>query len=131
MINVAAPGYFKPPKRRTISVDEVRGYAQVIVRDTAQSADKVSLFVIPGARHWKVSDLTTKKELLLAGLGWGRMPVHVISEELESGCLIPIRVEGLPVNTEADMLAIRIVGRAVGPIGARIWQEFTAGQDQS
>lgn len=40
---------------------------------------------------WRVADLTTKRALLLAGLGWGNLPQHMIEADLERGTLVAIQ----------------------------------------
>jgi DNA-binding transcriptional LysR family regulator len=41
---------------------------------------------------WRVADLATKRALLLAGLGWGNMPEHMVQEDLTRGRLVRIQV---------------------------------------
>lgn len=42
------------------------------------------------SRTWRLSDLGAKKTMLLAGLGWGSMPAHLVADELERGLLVRI-----------------------------------------
>lgn len=124
IVNVAAPGYFSAAPGETIPLEETRERSQVILPDTAKSAEKFSTYVVPGKRHWAVGDLAIKKELLMAGLGWGRMPRHLIDDELASARLLPIDVPGIPISFKADIAIVRMQGRPVGPISERMWQEF-------
>ncbi len=45
-------------------------------------------------RTWRVSDLHTKHQLLLAGLGWGNLPEHLVHEDLRKRRLIRLRPAG-------------------------------------
>jgi hypothetical protein len=47
--------------------------------------DKSTIHVVPYGESWSPHDFTTKKELTLAELGWGRMPEHLIAPELTAG----------------------------------------------
>jgi DNA-binding transcriptional LysR family regulator len=46
-------------------------------------------------RTWRVTDLGTKRALLLAGVGWGNLPEHVVHDDLARKALVPIRPEAL------------------------------------
>ncbi|MEM9491408.1 MAG: substrate-binding domain-containing protein, partial [Myxococcota bacterium] len=122
LFNVAAPGYFP---ETPITMNMLRKRIQVVVRSKSRSSSPRSVMVIPDLRRWSVDDLGTKKELLLTGLGWGRMPVHLIADDLISRRLVPIRVPGIAVGTSSDTVLVRRRDRPVGPIGTRIWQEFS------
>ncbi|MEM9490792.1 MAG: LysR substrate-binding domain-containing protein, partial [Myxococcota bacterium] len=94
------------------------------VRTTSRTSSSNSHMVVPDLRQWSVDDLATKKELLLAGLGWGRLPEHIIVDELSAGRLVPIHVPSVAMSASYDTVLARRRDRPVGPIGMRIWQEF-------
>ncbi|MBE9604331.1 LysR family transcriptional regulator [Acetobacteraceae bacterium H6797] len=54
------------------------------------------VFSLPSAGIWRVNDMAMKREMLLAGLGWGRLPRHLAEPEIAAGRLVQIRVEGVP-----------------------------------
>jgi DNA-binding transcriptional LysR family regulator len=67
-------------------------------------------------RVWRVADLATKKALLLAGLGWGNLPAHMIDRELARKTLVRIRPAAWA--DDAWNLALSVVHRreqAQGP----------------
>jgi DNA-binding transcriptional LysR family regulator len=47
-------------------------------------------FGVYSNRAWKLGDLGAKHRLLLAGLGWGSMPRHLVEADLEAGRLVRI-----------------------------------------
>lgn len=71
-----------------------------------------------------MNDFTTKKELTLAGLGWGMMPEHLIETELTTGQLIPINVEGIPVRSSVTLCMFRSRNHRKGPISNQFWNEL-------
>ena len=125
LINVAAPGYIKKTYDSAISQEDIAQYSQIIIRDTAQLHPKVSINVLEAGRQWSVNDYATKKELTIAGLGWGRLPRHLITDELENGQLIPINVEGIPTSNTATVMLVRKRETIVGPVGERLWNQFS------
>ncbi|MCJ8298126.1 MAG: LysR family transcriptional regulator [Pseudomonadales bacterium] len=125
LVNVAAPGYIKDSYDGAISQDDIAQYSQIIIRDTAQHHSKLSINVLEAGRQWSVNDYATKKELTIAGLGWGRLPRHLILAELENGQLIPINVEGIPTSNTATVMLVRKRESIIGPVGERLWSQFT------
>ena len=63
----------------------------------------------------------TKKELALAGLGWGGIPRQLIEDELADGCLVELHVEGIPVHDFFDIAMVRCKNRPVGPVAEHLW----------
>ena len=45
---------------------------------------------------WRLSDLFAKHAFLLNGLGFGGMPLHTVRQDLKSGKLVELNIEGVP-----------------------------------
>ena len=75
-----------------------------------------------GAHVFELSDFHSKKEALLGGVGYGWMPKHLVTEELESGLLKTVSFEEGATYTFTPSLVFR---RTV-PLGrgAQIFAEF-------
>ncbi len=106
------------------SVSEMQAYLQVIVADSVGGDSEQSRDIMPGGRRWTVSDFQTKKAALLACMGWGGMPEHLVKDELAQGDLIAIDVEGFPVR-RSDVFAIRKRGALMGPVQAALWKALS------
>jgi DNA-binding transcriptional LysR family regulator len=102
---------------------EMQGYAQIIVAGTGGPDFQQTRDVLSGGRRWTVSDFTTKKSVIMNGLGWGGLPEHMIEPELKSGELVALNVEGFPPR-HTDIFAIRRRDRAMGTVFSRIWTEL-------
>jgi len=123
-VNVVAPGYFKNNPEETISLEEIEDYSQIITRDSAKQVEKASFHTDPNRKSWSVNDFHTKKELILAGLGWGGLPEHLIEAELENTSLIPINVEGIPKKTTGTLYMFRSREQKHGPVSTKFWNEL-------
>jgi DNA-binding transcriptional LysR family regulator len=130
-INVAAPNYFNCAKDEEISLDEVSRYSQIIIRDSAIKAEKASYYTTSNSESWSVNDFNIKKELLLAKLGWGRMPEHLISAEMASGELVAVNVEGIPTKMAGPVYMFRRRNSARGPIARQFWDELISAYEIS
>ena len=114
-----------PPAQSTgvKSRQQMQGYVQVVVSGTGGGDYEQSRGLLSGGQRWNVSDFITKKSVILAGLGWGGMPVHMIEEELASGDLIALNVEGLP-PLHTEIFAIRRRDKPMGRVASDIWAEL-------
>jgi DNA-binding transcriptional LysR family regulator len=66
-------------------------------------------------RVWRLSHLGTKLAFLRAGLGFGRLPMHVIEADLASGALVEITAESSP--PEGYVIAMSAIYRTDSPPG--------------
>jgi len=98
MIPVASPKLFEK-EYMSMSYDDLKEYPQIVVRSTSDEESTRSYGVLEGGRHWSVGDMQSKKEILVAGLGWGNMPCHSIATELKSNQLIDLSDLGLIKTT--------------------------------
>ena len=71
-----------------------------------------------------MNDHPTKKQLILAGLGWGRLHQHLIVDELADGRLLPLDIDNYPCVLDIEIRAVRRLGEPVGPVAAALWQDF-------
>ena len=97
---------------------------QVVVTDSSPQVDNnLSHGVLEGGRIWLVNDFLTKKQMLLEGLGWGRLPLHMIEDELENGSLRVLKMQNIQ-SVKVEMQAVRKLGRPIGPIATKIWDDL-------
>lgn len=125
MRNVAAPSLLEAmngPK----TLAELRRFHQIIARDSGQAAGMFDreLGVQKGQRRWYVGDLHMKKQLLAAGLGWGRLPEHMITEELAQDRLREIVLAHTHLSFEIEVFVFRRRGSPTGPVAAHLWDAF-------
>lgn len=120
MVPVASPNYFSPLNPRSLTLESLKEYTQIIISDTVKHSTKSSFGVLEGANHWVVNDVLIKKQIILAGLGWGGMPVHLIKEELKNKKLIPLKIKGVP-SFKFKVEIVRRNDRPVGPVTQKLW----------
>ncbi len=42
---------------------------------------------------WRVAEASTKRALILAGLGWGKLPVEMVQDDIASGTLVKLHLQ--------------------------------------
>jgi DNA-binding transcriptional LysR family regulator len=74
---------------------------------------------------WRLADLGAKHAFLLAGLGWGHMPLHMVKADLDSGALVKIRVAGIPRDVAMPMSVVFRKDAPPGPAGRAFIAQLT------
>lgn len=104
---------------RNVSESDLMVYPQVIMK----SSDRLSpdTGIIDDALKWYVTDLTTKKALIMAGLGWGRIPLHLVTQELQNKKLISLNNLG---DFNVPIYVAKLKNKTLGPVALKIWNYF-------
>ncbi|KYF83446.1 LysR family transcriptional regulator, partial [Sorangium cellulosum] len=91
----------------------LRAHAQIVLRDSATGAASPSLNVLEGGLRWSVTDVAAKREVILAGMGWGGLPEHVAAGALAAGELVRLQVP----EFKADVMELFVMRRRDRPHG--------------
>lgn len=103
-----------------LSISRMQRIPQIVVAGTNGTDDSQSRDLLPGGRKWTVSDFHAKRQVILAGQGWGGLPEHLIRDDLASGNLVALTVEGFPPR-RSEVFTIRRRDQAPGPVAAALW----------
>lgn len=116
---VAAPQHALAQRPAPLAELDLGDQLQLVLTDRSQLTEGRD-YAVFGSRTWRLGDLATKHQLLLAGLGWGFMPLHIIAADLAAGRLQRLRIEPQPAGDQ--QLPIRCLYRADRPQGpAMTW----------
>lgn len=118
-----------------LTMTQLRSHTQLVLTDRSPLTDGRDNAVV-GADNWRLADLPAKQACLLAGFGWGNMPVHMVAEDLEQGRLARLHVREW--GEEPYSLPMFVIHRAASPPGpAGRWliaaleqNKFAAAQSQ-
>ncbi|MBC86142.1 MAG: hypothetical protein CL677_03095 [Bdellovibrionaceae bacterium] len=106
--------------KSSISMDQLYSYPQIVQRSTLSSDE--SFGVHDQAMQWTVTDTMTKKQIILDGLGWGRLPHQLIGDELKSGRLIHLK--HLNRDDKTDVYIARKKSKSHGLVNQYLWDLF-------
>lgn len=121
IVPVAAPNFLRFPISKSITPEQMRDYAQCVIRDSARHSTPRDYYLVEGARSWTVSDQLMKRELILQGMGWGHMPRYLIEQDLREKRLLSISGKHFP-GGRVELVAARLRYAPHGPIANRLWQ---------
>jgi DNA-binding transcriptional LysR family regulator len=124
LVTVATPQFRASLKKGPLSFDDLKDSVQIVVRDSSRKPRRQSFGYLSAGRHWYVTDHQTKKEIILAGMGWGRLHEHLVAEELRNGSLVPLSIHNYPTTMEIDICIVRILNKPAGPVGTALWEDF-------
>lgn len=113
MVPVVSARHPLAARRGRIGTSELADHIQIVLSERAEGAlpDQGVL----SSRTWRVRELTTKREMLRAGLGWGNLPLHLARGDIEKGRLVRIRPQAWADDEHTIHLAI--IHRKDTPLG--------------
>jgi DNA-binding transcriptional LysR family regulator len=123
LINVAAPRLLlRHPELQ--SVVELCNEYQIVVQDSGISSKGKNYSVQSGQRCWYANDFSTKKSLVMSGMGWGRLPDNRIVDELQNGSLIEIQLNDLRSKLGLNFHVIKARNSSLGPVANTLWNNL-------
>ncbi|MFC1234168.1 LysR family transcriptional regulator [Vibrio sp. F74] len=106
------------------SIEQLRSDNQIVVKNDHHHELDRSDDVLRTGRRWDVNNLFSKKEVILAGLGWGQLPEHLVTEELQDGRLIPLKIENFSMQEDPRVHVVRKQQTKLGPVTQELWDSI-------
>lgn len=117
LVPVAAPGHPLAQIDGPIETHILHDHVQLVLTDRSALTAGRDYGVLSG-RTWRLADLGAKQSMLLAGLGWGNMPAHMVEADLAQGRLMVIRpVEFDARTSQLVMCGTTLADHRLGPAG--------------
>jgi DNA-binding transcriptional LysR family regulator len=111
---VVAPNHSLAGMRRAVSNSELARHVQLVLTDRTTLTDGQNFGVL-SPLIWRLADMGAKHAFLRAGFGFGHMPIAMVKDDIASGRLVKIRIQGFPER--AQVLAMQAVYRTDAPPG--------------
>lgn len=92
---VAAPCHPLAQHKDQIPIAALREHTQLVLSDRSRMTQGRD-FNVYSTRTWRLGDLDAKHRLLVAGLGWGSMPAHIVEQDLANGTLVRLPLADRP-----------------------------------
>ena len=130
LVPVAAPGHALAQVAGPIPSELLREHVQLVLTDKSAATGSRDHGVL-STRTWRVGDLGAKHAMLLAGLGWGNMPAHVVEQDILQGRLQVIRPAELLAADGRVLLPMCVAyrtDRSLGPAARWLVEYLAAAQ---
>ncbi len=89
MVPVAAARHPLAKERGKLAHALLAEHIQIVLSERSDQGTRDQGVLSP--RTWRVHDLQTKRAMLLAGLGWGNLPIHMVRTDLAKKRLVRLR----------------------------------------
>ena len=110
---------FPVANKNNITQADLLQYPQVVVKSSYKSSRDTG--IMKDGLQWYVSDHNTKKLLIRSGLGWGRLAVHEVEQEVRDKKLLQIDTQE---TMEIPVYVAKLKDKALGPVGMMVWNFF-------
>jgi len=119
LVPVAAPSHPLAKIRGKIQPEAIRDHVQLVLTDRSKltAGRDYSVFAV---KTWRLADLGARHAMLVAGLGWGSMPRHMVADDLAAGRLVRLdirRPDGLRRLPRPGVVLARRKDKVLGPAG--------------
>jgi DNA-binding transcriptional LysR family regulator len=117
LLPVAAPGHPLAKADRALETADFAAHVQLVLSDpVAQDGPN---YGVVGQRLWRFVDNARRLDFLLAGLGWCKMPKHLVEPLLKEGRLILLETDDQKIvpSTRLLIYVAHLRNRALGPVG--------------
>lgn len=120
LVDVAAPKLLARHPNLKFAQELIDEY-QIVVQDSGAGTGKLEFGVQDGQRRWYVNDFHTKRMMILSGMGWGKLPRHLVQADLDSGVLHEFQLSDRVTLVNLNYYAMKIRSKIFGPVARQLW----------
>jgi len=130
LIPVVAPDHPMAALDGPIGPHILQQHVQLVLTDRSSLTAGRDYGVL-SSRTWRLADLGAKHSMLLAGLGWGNMPSHLVQNDIAQGRLKVIRPTEFDSRAaQLVMCVARLADHRLGPAGRWMIEHLSAAVDR-
>ena len=122
MTPVAAPDHPLALYEGPVPLSFIRDHVQLVITDLSEQT-KGRDFGVFAYKTWRLTDVGTKHDLMLAGLGWGGLPKWMVKDDLAEGRLVRLDLEPYP-DAPYPLLALYPLESPLGPASTWLVERF-------
>lgn len=100
---------------------------QIVIMDK-NGPKGMSFGLLENGKKWRLKDQNFKREIILAGLGWGHLPLHTIERELAEKKLVILDFENIRPR-ELEIKLVRLKKHNLGVVGQALWNELVSAKE--
>ncbi|MEP1445238.1 MAG: LysR family transcriptional regulator [Paraglaciecola sp.] len=120
IIPVAAPNSKIAQLLSPVSSLDVLDHTQIVIGEPSKNISELALSKVKGAKTFYVTEMSTKRAMIMSGLGWGELPEHLVEQEIKNGSLVKLNFDSQLKNFSEHYL-VRKMDLEHGPLANNIW----------
>jgi DNA-binding transcriptional LysR family regulator len=114
LITVCAAGHPLAALEGPLTLTQLRAHTQLVLTDRSSlTAGRDN--AVAGDDNWRLADLPAKQACMLAGFGWGNMPIQMVADDLAAGRLVRLVVREW--GADLYQLPLFVIHRTASPPG--------------
>ncbi len=106
---------------QTLTEQALEKETLIVVRDTSHHSPRITKGILGGSPQWVVNDFATKQRIICSGKGWGRMPLHLVTDDIKHGRLTILTSQPFE-KFYAPTFLVRKKNRNTGPVEQALWE---------
>jgi DNA-binding transcriptional LysR family regulator len=122
MVAVAAPSHPLLTLGRALTLDDLAGHAQVVVRDSGRARPRDAGW-LGAEQRWTVASLEASHALCVAALAYAWLPAHLVADDIDAGRLVPLPLAVGGTRT-LPLSVVLVKGEAAGPAARQALESF-------
>lgn len=123
IVTVVSAHHPLAPIARDVTSDDLMDHVHIAVFDTDASSD-VDTSLYP-SNLWQINDLGAAYGMLLAGLGWGGMPRHLVEADVVSGRLVELTSSHWKSDRTRQMSVAKRKDVLLRPAADWLWRQVS------
>lgn len=108
-------------ERKVKNQNDLKEIDQIVIGD--KNPKGASFGLLDTGKKWRINEGNFKRDIILAGLGWGHLPDHTIEREIAEKKLIILDFEDIHPR-ELDINMIRLKKQQLGVVAKSLWEEL-------
>lgn len=108
-------------ERKVKSQADLKEIDQIVIGDKNPKGSSFGL--LDTGKKWRINEGNFKRDIILAGLGWGHLPDHTIEREIADKKLIVLDFEEIHPR-ELEINLIRLKKQQLGVVAKSLWEEL-------
>ncbi len=108
-------------ERKVKNQNDLKEIDQIVIGD--KNPKGASFGLLDTGKKWRINEGNFKRDIILAGLGWGHLPDHTIEREIAEKKLIILDFEDIHPR-ELDIKMIRLKKQQLGVVAKSLWEEL-------
>ncbi len=94
---------------------------QIVVAD--KNPKGASFGLLENGKKWRLNDANFKREIIMAGMGWGHLPYPSVEREIKEKKIVVLDFEDIHPR-ELEIYLIRLKKHQFGPVAKKLWEEL-------
>lgn len=104
--------------------NQLKDIHQIVISEKNPTT-ATSFGLLDEGKKWRLNDGNFKRDIILAGLGWGHLPEHTIEREIKEGKLRVLKFADIHPR-DLDIFLIRLRRLPLGRVASALWDELAS-----